>query len=128
MYISGKSTCVTEDLIQMLIGMNKGNCQESKNRPVFFSFLKNTITLTGSNVLKFDEVTTNLGKNYNPSTGEFIAPRKGIYQFSCIIVAAGGNTVHYQLNRNNEVFTNGYTSKTSHANSSSHNWIIELHC
>lgn len=93
---------------------------------MFFAFLKNTITFTGSNVLKFDEVTTNLGNNYNPSTGEFIAPRKGIYQFSCIILASGGNSVHYQLNRNNEVFTNGYTSKTSHANSSSHNWIIEL--
>jgi hypothetical protein len=71
--------------------------------------------LTGLNaVVKFEDVRVNRGQGYNPSTGVFTSPRKGLYHISCLILGARGNAVQYQLNKNDAVYTYGYSTKGIH--------------
>jgi len=68
--------------------------------------------MTGLNaVVKFEDVRANRGQGYNPSTGVFTAPRKGIYHISCMLSGYNGHVVHYQLNKNDAVYTYGYSKK-----------------
>jgi hypothetical protein len=75
-------------------------------------------TLTGTNdVVKFEDVRINRGQGYNPSTGVFTAPRKGLYHISCLILGGNGHVVHYQLNKNNARYTAGYSTNGVHTSS-----------
>ena len=106
-----KTTCITEDLLQMLMGINTRN--DGRLQPAFFaSLVKNPYTLTGINdVVKFEDVRVNRGQGYNPSTGVFTAPRKGLYHVACLILGGNGHAVHYQLNKNDAAYTKGYSTK-----------------
>jgi len=74
--------------------------------------VKDPYTLTGVNsVVKFEDVKVNRGQGYNSSTGVFTAPRKGLYYVSCMILGANGHVVHYQLNKNDALYTKGYSTK-----------------
>jgi hypothetical protein len=74
--------------------------------------VKHPYTLTDINsVVKFEDVKVNRGQGYDPSTGVFTAPRKGLYHVSCLIMGMTGNTVHYQLNKNDAAYTIGYLNK-----------------
>ena len=68
-------------------------------------------------MVKFDDVKVNRGHGYNPSTGVFTAPRKGLYHISCLILGTNGNVVHYQLNKNDARYTAGYSTKGVHESS-----------
>ncbi|VDH94465.1 Hypothetical predicted protein [Mytilus galloprovincialis] len=122
-----RTTELVENVCKREIALLKEDrMQEIKNKPTFFAFLKSNTIFSGDDVFKFDEVTTNIGQNYNPSTGVFTAPKEGVYQMSCVMVASGSNHVHYWLYRNEERFSYGYTSATANANSNTQNWILEL--
>ena len=83
-------------------------------------------TLTGINaVVKFEDVKVNRGQGYNPSTGVFTAPRKGLYHISCVILGGDGHAVHYQLNKNDALYTKGYSTKGAYT-SSTLNVIVEM--
>ena len=86
---------------------------DGRLQPAFFaSLVKHPYTVTGVNaVVKFEDARVNRGQGYNPSTGVFTAPRKGLYHMSCLILGMTGNDMHYQLNKNDAVYTNGYVSK-----------------
>jgi hypothetical protein len=80
--------------------------------------VKHPYTLTGVNaVVKFEDVRVNRGQGYNPSTGVFTAPRKGLYHISCLILGAHGHVVNYQLNKNDAVYTKGYSTKGAYTSS-----------
>ena len=68
-------------------------------------------------MVKFEDVKVNRGQGYNPSTGVFTAPRKGLYHFACLIVGNNGQVVHYQLNKNDALYTRGYLTKGVHTSS-----------
>ena len=83
-------------------------------------------TLTGINaVVKFEDVKVNRGQGYNPSTGDFTAPHKGLYHISCVILGGDGHAVHYQLNKNDALYTRGYSTKGAYT-SSTLNVIVEM--
>ena len=88
-------------------------------KPAFVAALKQgSFTLTGiDDVVKFDDVRVNRGQGYNPSTGVFTAPRKGLYHFSCVIMANSGQQVHYQLNKNDALYIKGYSNASGYATS-----------
>ena len=62
-------------------------------------------------MVKFEDVRVNRGQGYNPSTGVFTAPRKGLYHISCLILGNNGHAVNYQLNKNDAHYTAGYVTK-----------------
>ena len=70
-----------------------------------------------NSVVKFEDVKVNRGQGYNPSTGVFTAPRKGLYHFSCLILGHNGHAAYYQLNKNGARYTNGYSTKGAHTSS-----------
>ena len=76
-------------------------------------------------MVKFEDVTVNRGHGYNPSTGVFTAPRKGLYHISCSITAFISSDVHYQLNQNNAAHIHGYSNKGGYM-SSTINAIVEM--
>jgi len=99
---------------------------DTRLQPAFFaSLISNPYTLTGLNaVVKFEDVRVNRGQGYNPSTGVFTSPRKGLYHISCLILGVHGNVVQYQLNKNDAVYTYGYSSKG--AQSSTISSVVEM--
>jgi len=62
-------------------------------------------------VVKFEDVRVNRGQGYDPSTGVFTAPRKGLYHISCLILGENGHVVRNQLNKNDALYTKGYSTK-----------------
>jgi hypothetical protein len=92
---------------------------DGRLKPAFFaSLIKHPYTLAGINsVVKFEDVKVNRGQGYNPSTGVFIAPRKGLYHVSCLILGNNGHFVHYQLNKNDAAYTYGYSTKGGYTSS-----------
>ncbi|CAC5383069.1 C1QL [Mytilus coruscus] len=51
---------------------------------------------------KFDNVWTNIGNGYDPSTGIFTAPHQGVYHFSAVAVSVNGKTLYLKLVHNNK--------------------------
>lgn len=45
----------------------------------------------GNEILKFDDVVTNVGNYYEPSTGKFTCPLPGIYFFTYHVLMRGGD-------------------------------------
>ena len=76
-------------------------------------------------MVKFDDDKVNRGQGYNPSTGVFTAPRKGLYHISCTIVGDTGQVIHYQLNKNDALYTKGYSTKGGQT-SSTINAVVEM--
>ncbi|XP_071166059.1 heavy metal-binding protein HIP-like [Mytilus edulis] len=118
---SGKTTCVTEDLLHMIMraapAIKDSNSQtDLKRRPTFFASLKPSQTLASiKDIVKFNDVKINIGGGYDSSTGIFTAPRSGIYIISCTIMASGSSEVQFQLNKNDQLYTNGYATKSGYA-------------
>ncbi|XP_030633616.1 complement C1q-like protein 4 [Chanos chanos] len=59
----------------------------------------------GSEVLKFDDVVTNVGNYYEPSTGKFTCPLPGIYYFTYHVLMRGGDgtSMWADLKKNGQV-------------------------
>ncbi|KAJ8359024.1 hypothetical protein SKAU_G00155490 [Synaphobranchus kaupii] len=59
----------------------------------------------GSEVLKFDDVVTNVGNYYEPSTGKFTCPLPGIYYFTYHVLMKGGDgtSMWADLKKNGQV-------------------------
>lgn len=50
--------------------------------------------------MKYDSVLTNVGGAFQPSTGIFTAPCKGIYAFSCSLMSDPSNAVYLEMMKN----------------------------
>lgn len=59
----------------------------------------------GSEILKFDDVVTNVGNYYEPSTGKFTCPLPGIYYFTYHVLMRGGDgtSMWADLKKNGQV-------------------------
>lgn len=59
----------------------------------------------GSEVLKFDDVVTNVGNYYEPTTGKFTCPLPGTYYFTYHVLMRGGDgtSMWADLKKNGQV-------------------------
>ena len=48
--------------------------------------MSNVLEININEVIKFDDVLTNVGNAYNPTSGKFIAPYNGSYLFTLVIM------------------------------------------
>ncbi|XP_042565534.1 multimerin-2-like [Clupea harengus] len=64
--------------------------------------------------LVFNHVFTNIGSAYNPNTGIFTAPVRGVYQFRYHIFAGGSNGAGANLQRNGQHVVAAYNHKAPH--------------
>lgn len=93
-------------------------------RPVFFASLTKDTTLSGVNdVVKFDDVKINVGRGYDRNTGVFTAPRNGVYVISCLILGRKSSEVHFQLNKNNDLYTGGYVSNINYGSNTLNSFL-----
>lgn len=76
----------------------------NKKKPAFYSFLSSDeLASTKHHTIPFDVVKTNVGNNYHPNSGTFIAPSAGTYAFDWMIQSTWRGVVYTQLMRNSEV-------------------------
>lgn len=76
----------------------------NKKKPAFYSFLSSDeLASTKHHTIPFDVVKTNVGNNYHPNSGTFIAPSAGTYTFDWMIQSTWRGVVYTQLMRNSEV-------------------------
>ncbi|MEQ2161016.1 Complement C1q-like protein 4 [Goodea atripinnis] len=74
----------------------------------------------GSEILKFDDVVTNVGNYYEPSTGKFTCPLPGIYYFTYHVLMRGGDgtSMWADLKKNGQVsvgqVVSGVSPETRH--------------
>lgn len=74
----------------------------------------------GSEILKFDDVVTNVGNYYEPSTGKFTCPLPGIYYFTYHVLMRGGDgtSMWADLKKNGQVSQRGCWVNVS--------WLLSL--
>ena len=53
---------------------------------VFSAKLSNLLEINNNDVIKFDNVLTNVGNAYNSTSGKFVAPYNGSYLFTLVIM------------------------------------------
>lgn len=102
-------------------GSGSGDASDGANatvftyRVAFYVGLKNPHE--GYEVLKFDDVITNLGNHYDPSTGKFTCQVSGIYFFTYHVLMRGGDgtSMWADLCKNGQVTrTRTRTSQRNH--------------
>lgn len=83
------------------------NATANSYRIAFYVGLKNPHE--GYEVLKFDDVITNLGNHYDPSTGKFTCQVSGIYFFTYHVLMRGGDgtSMWADLCKNGQVILRG---------------------
>lgn len=94
--------------------------------PAFLTFVKQHLSIPNEQIIKFDDVETNIGNHYNPSTGVFNTPKDGLYVMGCMIMAQASNDVHYKWMKNDNLILNGHVAKTEHANSQTQSFVLSL--
>ncbi|XP_062581915.1 complement C1q tumor necrosis factor-related protein 6-like [Saccostrea cucullata] len=77
------------------------NCSNDTLPAIGFSVkLSRNVELGAGQTLKYDKLITNEGNGYNPWSGHFTAPRKGLYLFSCTIMAMEYKYIHIEIMQN----------------------------
>ncbi|XP_056012368.1 complement C1q-like protein 4 [Ostrea edulis] len=76
-----------------------GSCCSPKPKPpsAFHAEIRFNRMYKGGSVWVFDNVVTNLGNAYNPATGKFTAPTKGVYLFNWYTLSDPDKMAHAGL-------------------------------
>nr|CBX41727.1 putative C1q domain containing protein MgC1q78 [Mytilus galloprovincialis] len=94
-----KCSMVENILEKLLKSTGSDNCshQTAKQIPAFSASMTNAKVLGATEILQFDKVWTNNGNDYDPNTGIFKAPLKGVYQFSFTVMSSRGKKLRVYL-------------------------------
>lgn len=68
----------------------------------FSAVLSNGTLLGHHQTIKYDKVLTNYGNGYGKCSGHFTAPLKGLYMFSCTVMAINGHDVSVAMVKNDQ--------------------------
>ncbi|XP_071135034.1 uncharacterized protein [Mytilus edulis] len=91
--------------IHEMFGKQQKGLEASTKRDIvaFSAYRISSQTLSSNkNNFKFDNVWTNIGNGYNPSTGVFTAPLPGVYHFSVVGLSVNNKDLYLRLVHNND--------------------------
>ncbi|XP_063424844.1 complement C1q-like protein 3 [Mytilus trossulus] len=94
---------MVENILEKLFkSTGSDNCshQKPKEIPAFSASMTNAKVLGATEIVKFDKIWTNNGNDYDPITGIFQAPFKGVYQFSFTVMSMRGKDLLVYLWQN----------------------------
>jgi hypothetical protein len=77
----------------------------------FTAILTHDATLHHQQTVVYDLVHTNYGDGYDKTSGIFSAPEKGLYVFSCTVMALGLDHMHIDIVKNDQWITTIYSSR-----------------
>ncbi|CAC5423614.1 unnamed protein product [Mytilus coruscus] len=103
-----------DDLIQMMLKIKGSGSSgvdhfpKGKDFPAFTAYKVSTQALSTGEVIKFDQVWTNNGNGYDPSSGVFTAPLAGLYHFAAVVMSVSDATLYLSLYHNNAKITTSY--------------------
>ncbi|CAG2194781.1 COL8A [Mytilus edulis] len=83
----------------------------TKNRQksvLYFVRLSSSTTLNKNSIVKFDNVITDEGGDFNPGDGIFVSPISGIYLFSWTVFTASSKSVDTELRVDNVIIDSMY--------------------
>ncbi|XP_063065497.1 complement C1q-like protein 2, partial [Engraulis encrasicolus] len=60
-------------------------------------------------ILAYKHVITNIGNHYNPNTGIFTAPVRGVFHFLVFVYGGAGRGTGVSLNKNGDPIVNAYS-------------------
>ena len=92
----------------------------------FTAILSKSISLGGNQVIRYDNVITNVGKAYTSSTGIFLVPLSGIYALSVSMMGHPDNGIHLQLVRNGTELVRLWTGGAKRYELASHTINVDL--
>ncbi|CAC5399838.1 unnamed protein product [Mytilus coruscus] len=75
---------------------------EKRTIVAFSAYTTKTQTITLSTNVKFEKVWTNIGNEYDPSTGIFTAPRQSVYHISTVVMSLSGKQLYPHVKHNNK--------------------------
>ena len=106
-------------LYYLFVDLNSGITIEPRETAAFHAQLSSDRTYSAGSVFIYDNVVTNVGTAYNPETGKFTTPRKGVYQFNWYTVSAPGSSSYPGL------YVNGKLKgrQSSHNDKKGNMWI-----
>lgn len=85
---------------------------------VAFTALASSNTIRARAVVKYAHVVTNLGRAYQPRTGIFTVPYRGLYSVSCSLMSNPYNEVHLDLVKNGKRISSIYAASHTYPQSS----------
>lgn len=85
----------------------------------FYAYLSSDIPASiAHHIIAFDTVITNVGNAYHSHSGTFIAPRSGVYVFTCTIRLYGHSYIKTELLVNNNVVNGIYFNPNNYVQGS----------
>ena len=80
----------------------------------FSAGISRDIYLGDNEAVKYDRLLTNFGNGYDRLSGHFKAPIKGLYVFSCTVMASSKNAFSVVLVKNGQILSNVYLSTANY--------------
>jgi len=78
------------------------NSLASPKTVIAFDAYRNQPFYEAQSILTFNGTTVNIGNAFDPQTGKFVAPLKGVYSFSFHGLTYDGTATHIKIMKNNE--------------------------
>ncbi|CAG2188718.1 unnamed protein product [Mytilus edulis] len=117
-----------EDLLGMMIkikGTAKGTNHQDETFSAFSASLTAPKTLGAGEIVKFNKVITNVNNDYDPSKGIYMAPKQGVFLFSCTVMTPSDKALHVGVWKNDTKTVTFYPGQTGY-NMGTQNTILEL--
>ncbi|XP_056012364.1 complement C1q-like protein 3 [Ostrea edulis] len=86
-----------EKSVNMVVDASSGCNSKLETSVAFHAEIGSNRIYKGGSVWVFDKVVTNLGNAYNPATGKFTTPGKGVYLFNWYTLSGPGSVSHAGL-------------------------------
>ena len=72
------------------------------------------IYLGDNEAVKYDRLLINFGNGYDRLSGHFKSPIKGLYVFSCTVMASSNNALSVVLVKNGQILSNVYSATANY--------------